>query len=126
MNEKPEKYQLYVGHLQDIPDYAEFSYYDSTKRRLFLLCDRRPDGKFAPVPHELWGELTPDESKWLRESCREINRRWMEAHQNEAAETANAFLDLFEKELKKEVRNAKEIKDGDETSESDGAEKAAH
>ena len=121
-----EKYQLYVGHLQDIPDYAEFSYYDSTKRRLFLLCDRRPDGAFAPVPHELWGELTPGEAKWLRESCREINRRWMEAHRDEAADTANAFLDLFEKELKKEARNAKEIENGGKTSESGGAEEAAH
>ena len=121
-----EKYQLYVGHLQDIPDYAEFSYYGSVKRRLFLLCDRKPDGKFAPVPPEMWGDLTPDEAKWLRESCREINRRWVEAHRDEAADTANAFLDLFEKELKKEARNAKEIKNGGEANESGGAEEAAH
>ena len=121
-----EKYQLYVGHLQDIPGYVEFSYYASAKRRLFLLCDRKPEGKFAPVPPEMWGDLTPDEAKWFRESCREINRRWMEAHRDEAADTANAFLDLFEKELKKEARNAKELKDGGKTSESGGAEEAAH
>lgn len=123
---KTGKYQLYVGHLQDIPDYAEFSYYDSVKRRLFLLSDRKPDGKFAPVPPEMWLDLTPDEGKWLRESCLALNRRWLEAHRHEAADTANAFLDLFEKELKKEARNAKEIKDGGETSESGGAEEAAH
>ena len=55
-----EKYQLYVGILQDIPDDAEFSYYDSVKRRLFLFCDREPGGNFAPVPPELWSDLTPE------------------------------------------------------------------
>ena len=107
-----EKYQLYVGPLQEIPEYAEFSYYESTKRRLFLLCDRKPEGKFAPVPDELIGEMTPTERAWLNTSCLELNRRWMETHKEEAAETANAFLDAFEAELEIEARKARGDKDG--------------
>lgn len=106
------KYKLYVGPLQEIPDYAEFSYYESAKRRLFLLCDRIPEGRFAPVPDELLGEMTPTERAWLNTSCLELNRRWMETHKEEAEETANAFLDVFEEELEKEAQKAREVKDG--------------
>ena len=115
-------YKLYVGLLQEIPDYAEFSYYDSVKRRLFLLCDRKPDGHFAPVPDELVGEMTPNERTWLNASCAEINRRWMETHEDEAAETANAFLDAFEEELEKEARKARGDTDGRQTADSSGGE----
>ena len=114
------KYGLYVGLLQEIPDYAEFSYYDSAKRRLFLLCDRKPDGKFAPVPDELLCEMTPNERAWLNESCLALNRRWMKEHENEAAETANAFLDAFEEELEKEARKAREGQDERDAGDSGG------
>lgn len=106
------KYTLYVGPLQSIPEYVEFSFYDSAKRRLFLLSEREPDGKFAPVPDELRSEMMPAEKAWLNASCLEINRRWMSAHEEEAAETANAFLDLLEEELKIEAQKAREGKDG--------------
>lgn len=113
-----KKYQLYVGLLQDIPENVEFSFYDSAKRRLFLLSTKKPSGKFAPVPRDLWGELTADESRWLLESCREVNRRWMKEHEKEAAQSANVLLDLFEEELKKEAQNAHEGENGKDQSDS--------
>ena len=36
----------------------------------------------------------------------------MEAHEAEAEEAANAFLDQFEKELKKEARKARKDRNG--------------
>ena len=113
-------YRLYVGLLQEIPDYAEFSYYDSAKRRLFLLCDRKPEGKFAPVPDELRSEMTPAERAWLNESCLTLNQRWLREHEAEAADTANAFLDLFEEELQKEAQKAHGVKDGRDADSSGG------
>ena len=107
-----KKYRLYVGLLQNIPEYAEFSFYDSAKRRLLLLCDREPDGKFALVPDELYRDLIPTERAWLNASCAEINRRWLAEHRAEAEDTANAFLDAFEEELKEEARRAREVTDG--------------
>ena len=115
-----KKYELYVGLLQDIPSYAEFSYYDSAKRRLFLLCDRKPEGKFHAVPEEIRGSMTPDERRWFNESCREINRRWMAEHEKEASDTANAFLNLFEEELKKEAQTAHEVENGESETDDEG------
>lgn len=117
-----EKYGLYVGVLQDIPSYVEFSYYDSVKRRLFLFCDRKPDGKFAPVPSDLWDRLTPDERAWLGESCLAVNRRWIRENEQDAEKTAQAFLDLLEEELKKEAQSAHEDQDGKEADGSGGEE----
>lgn len=116
------KYKLYVGLLQDIPGYCEFSYYDSLKRRLFLLCNRKPEGKFAPVPEDLRQHMTPDERRWLNESYREINRRWMAEHEEEAAETANVFLDILEEELKKEAEKAAGENDGENEDETEGSQ----
>lgn len=107
------KYQLYVGYLQEIPENVEFSYYDSRKKRLFVLCDEEPTGQFVLVPEELRSEMTASEKAWLNAACIAINARWMAQHEAEAAEMANAFLDAFEEELEKEAQKAQEIDDGE-------------
>lgn len=100
------KIQLYIGALQDIPAGIEFSYYDSRRRYLFLLSDRKPEGKFKVVPETMYGELDPGERAWFNNACMTLNSRWVRAHEEEAADAANGFLALFEKELKKEAERA--------------------
>lgn len=100
------KFQLYIGALQEIPGGIEFSYYDSRRRYLFLLSDRKPEGKFQVVPENMYGELDPGERAWFNNACMVLNSRWVRAHEEEAADAANGFLALFEKELKKEAERA--------------------
>ena len=115
-----EKYQLYIGALQDIPAGIEFSYYDSRRRYLFLLSDHKPEGKFKVVPENMYGELDPGERAWFNNACMVLNSRWVRAHEEEAANAANGFLALFEKELKKEAERAAE--DGRSKGSGEGAD----
>lgn len=102
------KYRLWVGVYQEIPETIEFSYYDSRRRYLFILSDRKPEGRFKPVTTELLGELSPGERAWFNDSCMKLNSRWLKEHETEAREKVDAFLDQFEEELKREAERAKD------------------
>ena len=57
------KYLLYIGPLQDIPAGITYSYYDSNRRRMFVLAEEQPKGKFAPVPEDLLCKLDAGEKQ---------------------------------------------------------------
>lgn len=111
------KYRLYIGPLQEIPQGVEYSYYDSNRRRMFVLSEDQPRGSFVPVPNELLPKMDPGERRWFNESCFAINQKWLGEHQTEAAEAANALLDRFEEELRAEAEKIKEKDDGGEEEE---------
>lgn len=111
-----QKYQLYIGILQEIPAGVEYSYYDSRRRRMFVLADWVPDGKFVPVPPEMLSALDPGERRWFNDSCLAINQKWLAEHHDDAMEQANALLDLFAEELQAELKK-KENGDGGENNE---------
>ena len=101
-----KKFQLWVGPLQEIPEGVEFSYYDSRRGYLFLLTDSKPKGRFKVVTPELFGELNASERAWYNDACMKLNHRWVQAHEPEAKEKVDAFLDSLEEELKREAERA--------------------
>lgn len=107
------KYRLFVGPLQDVPNDVEFSCYDSRRGYLFLLTDKEPSGRFAPMTEELMGEMTDFEREWYNRSCFIINGRWVAEHEEESREQVESFLADFEAELKKEADRLKEHEDGE-------------
>lgn len=103
------KFQLWVGPLQEIPEDVEFSYYDSRRGYLFLLTDSKPKGRFKIVTPELFGELNASERAWYDDACIKLNHRWVRAHEPEAKQKVDVFLDQFEEELKREAERAGQI-----------------
>lgn len=111
------KYLLYIGPLQDIPAGITYSYYDSNRRRMFVLAEEQPKGKFAPVPEDLLCKLDAGEKQWYNASCWELNQKWLLEHKEEAVEQANILLDLFAEELRAEAEKLKEKGDGNKENE---------
>lgn len=108
------KYRLWAGRLQTIPPEVEFTCYDGERKRLLVLTDKEPAGKFIPVPDNLLGELSDRERTWYNASCFTLMARWMDEHRQDAEETVTAFLDQFEIELKKEAEKGAVEGDGRE------------
>lgn len=106
------KYRLWVGPLQDVPEGIEFSFYDSRRGFLFVLSDRVPEGRFAPMTEKLMDEMSDSERSWYNRSCLVLNARWVAAHEEESRETVESFLAQFEAELKREAEKKKGKDDG--------------
>lgn len=98
------KYSLYVGRYQEISEGVKYSYLDMSRGYLFVLADRKPEGKFAELdPEKVYDEMTEREKDWYNHSCLEINVEWVKEHPEETEQLALDFLDSFEKELKAEL-----------------------
>lgn len=97
-------YTLYVGRYQDLPADVKYSYYDYSRGYLFVLSNRKPDGKFAELdPDNVYDEMTEREKEWFNNACLEINVDWVKEHPDETEQLALSFLDDFEKELQIEL-----------------------
>lgn len=95
-----EKYRLYVGRLQPIPEDVEFSFYSSKRGYLFLFTKTElPDG-FALLDLEHYNELSAEEKAWLESSYARIAYEWLKTHKPSDEEVLMNFLDDVEDRLK--------------------------
>lgn len=66
-----ERYHLYVGRLQPIPEEVEYSFYSSKRGYLFLFTDKEPEG-FAKLEPKDYTELSMAERAWLNSCSSEV------------------------------------------------------
>lgn len=105
--EEVQKYKLYVGKVQIIPDDIKYSYVSGHNRYMLVYSDKEPEGKFTELPDKLLKDLTQAEKEWLLACKLEINAKFMKDNEQQSLGLIENFLDNLEKELKKETAKIK-------------------
>ena len=108
-------YKLYATKTGEIPDGVEFSLRPCNTDYLLVFTDKELKKPFVEIPPET--ELTEQEQAFVTRCKFEVNKRALEAHQEEYAEPLNGFLDSLEKEIKAEKKKAKLKKKTEESEE---------
>ena len=93
----------------------EFSLRPYNVNYLLVFTDKELGKPFVEIPPET--ELTEQEQAFVTRCKFEVNKRALEAHQEEYAEPLNGFLDSLEKEIKAEKKKAKLKKKTEESEE---------
>ena len=95
-----EKYKLYVGRLQPIPEDAEFSFYSSKRGYLFVFTKMEQPEGFPLLDNDHYDELSAEEKAWLESSYSRIAYEWLKTHKPNEEEVLMNFLDDVEDRLK--------------------------
>ena len=94
-----QKYSLYIGKFQKLPEEVKYSYYSPKSGYLLAYRDKEIKGlKKVPVENET--RLTSEEKVWLRQCKMTVAVKTHQDHEEEYAKQLNSFLDELEKELK--------------------------
>lgn len=99
------KYKLYAASPREIPADIRFSFWEPTRKFLFIYTDREMEDGFVEVTPELQKDMTIQERIWYQNCVFKVNSEIMKEHKNDLTYAFSAFLDVFEKELKVETEN---------------------
>ena len=96
-------YKLYAGEIQDVPKGVKYSFVPSHLQYLLLYSNVYPEPQenFVEID-ETQVELTAEETTWLMQCKMAINAAHIQSHKEEYIDAFDAWLDVFEAELKKE------------------------
>jgi hypothetical protein len=92
------KYSLYIGKLQNLPEYVKYSYYSSDSGYLLAYSDKEIRG-MSKVPLENESRLLNAEKVWLKQCKMALNGNALKESKKEYLQLLSDFLDNFEKEL---------------------------
>ena len=106
-------YKLYAGEIQDVPKGVKYSFVPSHLQYLLLYSNvyPKPQENFVEIDEtqveltaeeETQVELTAEETTWLMQCKMAINAAHIQSHKEEYIDAFDAWLDVFEAELKKE------------------------
>ena len=105
------KYCLYIGKIQNIPEEAKYTYYNSDNQYILLFMDKKPKiGDFRLVPAKLHKDLTTEEKKWLTSIKLLINAEYIRQNSDKFGKVLEQFADELEKQLKIEKEKADKAK----------------
>ncbi len=101
-----DKFQLYIGILQDTDEDERFSFYEKKTAKaldyMLVYSDKQPNGRFIKCDDKVIAELTSSEKKWLTLCKLTVNSEAMAKNEETYAELLGKFADLLEQELRKE------------------------
>lgn len=99
-----EKYSLYVGKLQPLPNNSRFSYYNGNYGYLLVFTDQKPEGDFIEVTGEPLNALSAAEREWLFSCKRTIAAEHLKKNEKTYLAMMQEFVKQFEEELKAEEK----------------------
>lgn len=94
-------YKVYKIEFTEIPQNAKYYYYKSGNKYALLFTNKRVTGKKALSDMEI-KTLRPEEKDWLWKSKLQVNAEQLKKNENQYAGMICKFLDVLDKELKKE------------------------
>lgn len=119
---KSNKYKLYACALQDLPQDSKYSFYQPNKYMLVYIDKELDADKYVEVAQNIIdNQLSKEARYWLSQCQMAVTIEEMKKHEVEYSKTLNRFLNLFEKELEAETKNAAKHKENEETPNSEDA-----
>ena len=101
-----EKYKVFAGRLQAIPDGIEFSFYGERGRYMLVYAPKAPNDTFTEIPTEKEINLSDDERAWLSHCKNTVSMRFLAENKDVLFPTLETFIDRFREELE---NNRKEL-----------------
>lgn len=111
--EEVQKYKLYVGELQKIPEGTRFSFYNSAHKYFLIFSKEIPKGNFIEVTDNIIDtELNIEEQSWLFNCKTTVMVEYMKNQMQDTSSALNDFANILDKELEKEVKQIKKVNKG--------------